>query len=105
AARAPGGAIDAPRERPPSGIVEGAQHAGHIVQGRTLETALAEWAPGLVLEVDDREVVPAAQDLLEVVIAVTTDPACRDLAIEQPAEARQGAVLVLEDPPSLPADR
>ena len=60
------------------GIVEGAQHARHVLQRRMLALALAERTRRLALKVRDDEVLPCREHLPQVVIAVGADPQRRD---------------------------
>src|SRR5690606_10999841 len=56
----------------PRGVVEGAQHAGHVAQGRALGAALGEAVPRLCLEIDDKKILLRDQNLSKMVITMDT---------------------------------
>src|SRR5262249_37770018 len=60
-------------------VVEGADQTGHVDERVALDGSLAERAPWLTLEVDERDVAAAIEDLPEVQVAVNTDA----VAVEQ----------------------
>src|SRR5665647_3105730 len=65
------------------GVLEGAQHPGHVPQGRPLQPPLAQRASRLPLEVDDHEVVTGGEQLPEVIVPVAADAHGRDLLVYQ----------------------
>ena len=66
-----------------SGVMEGADHAGDVVEYRALEAALVQRPPRFTIEVDDHKLVSRVQDLAELKIAVAADTRRGKGALEQ----------------------
>src|SRR5215216_1240976 len=98
----------------PDGVVERAEHTGHVAQRRVLLASLGEGPVLLALEVYDLEIVADHEDLLETVIPVMPgfyDPdssyrdvpyAARQLPAQRQKAVRVGAHLLRQPVPALP---
>ena len=83
-------------QRGAGGVVERAEHPGHVSERRALDPPLAERSRGLALEVDDDEVAAGPQDLAEVVVAVDADPLPADLVAGEDRVTSEELVLASE---------
>ena len=79
------------------GVMERAQHPGHVAERRAFDTAFAHRPRRLTLEIDDHEVLAGKEHLTEVIVAV--DPCARaaQLAVQDRPEAPEDLALVPQD--------
>ena len=85
------------------GIVEGAQHARHILERRMLALTLAEGTRRLSLKVSNDEVVSCREHLPQVVIAMGADPQRGERPLRHRLHRSQHRPLQGQDLLGLPA--
>src|SRR5262249_16413914 len=73
-------------------------HRGYIHQGKLLSTPLTERAVGLAVQIDNHDVLAGVEQLLQVVIAMTSDPQSLSFMRENVAKAIEQSTLHVKGP-------